>query len=321
MPLIRCDSCATRYDLPPDVAARLTRALARCRCGALLHNAREILVSRYSEEGDLDQIDVEPFRLEATPEIDEPWIDSADDASGAPRSVQILARGNDRTVRSVFTITDAPLWIGRKGCHVELDDAELSIRHCSIALRGGRLILTDADSHSGTFFDGEPVSTAEITDGPHVIRAGGALISIEPTEEQGEPVRPIELPEEALMSASPELMRKLLDRGARQSSPAGKRRLFLVCLEGPLAGQEFDVTAGEVTVGREGSIRVPDEFLSRKHFTLMLDPDGTLRVLDLGSRNGTFLNSLPARNTRVHGGDEIRAGANRFRVEERIDTA
>ena len=29
-------------------------------------------------------------------------------------------------------------------------------------------------------------------------------------------------------------------------------------------------------------------------------------VRDLGSRNGTFLNTLPAKNTKVHSGDEIR---------------
>ena len=64
-------------------------------------------------------------------------------------------------------------------------------------------------------------------------------------------------------------------------------------------------------------MRVPDEFLSRKHFEVMPDPDGIVRVRDLGSRNGTFLNTLPARNTKVHAGDEIRAGVNRFRIERR----
>ncbi len=70
-------------------------------------------------------------------------------------------------------------------------------------------------------------------------------------------------------------------------------------------------------VGREGHVRVPDEFLSRKHFEVVPDPDGIVRVRDLGSRNGTFLNTLPARNTKVHAGDEIRAGLNRFRIERR----
>jgi pSer/pThr/pTyr-binding forkhead associated (FHA) protein len=62
-------------------------------------------------------------------------------------------------------------------------------------------------------------------------------------------------------------------------------------------------------------VRVPDEFLSRRHFEIVRDSDGSPRVRDLGSRNGTFLNTLPARNSRIHTGDEIRAGVNRFRIE------
>jgi pSer/pThr/pTyr-binding forkhead associated (FHA) protein len=70
-------------------------------------------------------------------------------------------------------------------------------------------------------------------------------------------------------------------------------------------------------VGREGNVRVPDEFLSRRHFEIIPEGDGSIRVRDLGSRNGTFLNTLPARNTRVRSGDEIQAGMNRFRIEQR----
>ncbi|HET7436988.1 MAG TPA: FHA domain-containing protein, partial [Thermoanaerobaculia bacterium] len=58
-------------------------------------------------------------------------------------------------------------------------------------------------------------------------------------------------------------------------------------------------------------------FLSRKHFEVVRDEEGHVRVRDLGSRNGTFLNTLPARNTKVLAGDEIRAGTNRFRIEHR----
>ena len=75
--------------------------------------------------------------------------------------------------------------------------------------------------------------------------------------------------------------------------------------------------SGGLVVGREGHVRVPDEFLSRRHFEVARDEEGVIRVRDLGSRNGTFLNTLPARNTKVHAGDEIRAGVNRFKIEQR----
>ena len=64
---------------------------------------------------------------------------------------------------------------------------------------------------------------------------------------------------------------------------------------GPLDGQEFEIPPSGLVVGREGHVRVPDEFLSRRHFEVVPEADGTIRVRDLGSRNGTFLNTLPAR--------------------------
>lgn len=98
---------------------------------------------------------------------------------------------------------------------------------------------------------------------------------------------------------------------------AGPSRTVLICVEGSLSGQEFEIPKTGLIVGREGHVRVPDEFLSRRHFELLQDEDGTIRVRDLGSRNGTFLNTLPARDTKVRAGDEIRAGENTFRIETR----
>jgi hypothetical protein len=103
----------------------------------------------------------------------------------------------------------------------------------------------------------------------------------------------------------------------RTTEPAAVARVVLICVEGPLAGQEFEIPPGGLVVGREGHVRVPDEFLSRRHFEVAREEDGHVRVRDLGSRNGTFLNTLPARNTKVHTGDEIRAGVNRFKIEHR----
>jgi pSer/pThr/pTyr-binding forkhead associated (FHA) protein len=106
-------------------------------------------------------------------------------------------------------------------------------------------------------------------------------------------------------------------RNVRSTQPAAMRAV-LVCLEGPLRGQEFEIPPNGLVVEREGHMRVPDEFLSRRHFEVVRDGDGTIRVRDLGSRNGTFLNTLPAKNTKVHQGDEITAGVNRFRIENRV---
>jgi pSer/pThr/pTyr-binding forkhead associated (FHA) protein len=127
------------------------------------------------------------------------------------------------------------------------------------------------------------------------------------------PVQPTRLRTTEMMDESM-LAKKI---AAREAEPDGPKRNILVCIDGPLSGQEFEIPPGGLIVGREGHVRVPDEFLSRKHFEVAPDAEGHIRVRDLGSRNGTFLNTLPAQNTKVHSGDEIRAGNNRFRIEQR----
>lgn len=311
MPLIRCPKCGQAYDVPGVVAVRLPNSIATCRCGEWLSGSKAALLARLVDDaGKVREIDMTPYRVNLTaasaPDVSQP----KHEAPARPRSVRIIAHGAHDAVNTVFTIYEHPLWIGRKGCHVEIEDAELSIRHCAIFVRGEQLVVRDSDSHMGTFLDGREIDEAVIDDGVHLLRAGSAIVSIEPTDQVGLPIEPIAL-EDMTITDESELAEK---RRRRAETPT---RVVLVCVEGPLVGQEFEVPQTGLVVGREGHVRVPDEFLSRRHFELVRDEDNTVRVRDLGSRNGTFLNTLPARNTKVQNGDEITAGVNRFRVEQR----
>ena len=310
MPLIRCPKCGQSYDIPGVVAVRLPQSIATCDCGEWLAGSKAAVLARTIAPEDIRQIDLKPYR------VDTPFEDiSGDDAAPMvirPRSVRVVARGAKESVNTVFTIAEHPLWIGRKGCHVELAEAELSIRHCSISVHGDQLVVRDADSHMGTFLDGQQISETVLTDGAHILRVGSALVSVEPTNEKGTPVEPIALERDEVLDES-ELARAMRERMKTNEG----ERLILVCVDGPLRGQEFEVPVSGLVIGREGHVRVPDEFLSRRHFEIVRDSDGTPRIRDLGSRNGTFLNTLPARNTKIHSGDEISAGVNRFRVEQR----
>ena len=306
MPLIRCQKCGQAYDVPGVVAVRLPNSIATCvQCGEWLSGSKAALLARLLDPSEIKEIDLAPYRVDSSPEP-EPVVHP-----GSPRSVRIVARGAKESVNTVFTIGEHPLWIGRKGCHVELSEAELSLRHCSISLRGDELVLRDAGSHMGTFLDGQQVTEAVIGDGVHLVRVGSALISVEPTGERGTMVEPIS--DDAAVADESDVFRRL-----QEQPDVDHGRPVLVCVEGPLTGQEFEIPITGLVVGREGHVRVPDEFLSRRHFEVLPDPDGSIRVRDLGSRNGTFLNTLPAKDTKVRRGDEIRAGVNRFRIEHRV---
>ncbi|HVS33010.1 MAG TPA: FHA domain-containing protein [Thermoanaerobaculia bacterium] len=313
MPLIRCSRCSQAYDVPGAVAVRLPNSIATCHCGEWLAGSKAAILARMLSPDEIREVDLQPYRVDGSLAVtaETALSGAAAAAASRPRSVRIIARGAHQAIDSVFTIREHPLWIGRQGCHVELTDAELSIRHCSIVVSGEKLIVRDETSHTGTFMDGQEISEAEIGDGVHLLRVGSALVTIEPTEGPGIAVEPI-----VIGDASGSVI-DLFQTRAHQAVAASSSRSVLVCVEGALAGQEFEIPPGGLVVGREGHVKVPDEFLSRKHFEVTADADGTVRVRDLGSRNGTFLNTLPARNTRVHTGDEIKAGVNRFRVELR----
>ena len=313
MPLIRCPKCGQAYDVPGVVAVRLQSSIATCHCGEWLSGSKAAVLARVLDADQIREIDMKPYRVDPT---EEPQAEKQElrEAPSRARSVHIIARGAKESLDTIFTLFEHPLWFGRKGCHVELSEAELSIRHCSIFVSGNNLVIRDADSHMGTFLDGQQVEEAVIDEGTHLLRIGSALISIEPTEESGVPVHPIALDPSAVTDES-QLAQKL--RSSRTTQPAATRAV-LVCIEGPLKGQEFEIPPAGLVVGREGHVRVPDEFLSRRHFEVVRDEQGTIRVRDLGSRNGTFLNTLPAKNTKVHQGDEITAGVNRFRIENRV---
>ncbi|HEX7708474.1 MAG TPA: FHA domain-containing protein [Thermoanaerobaculia bacterium] len=317
MPLIRCPKCSQAYDVPGVIAVRLANSIATCDCGEWLSGSKAAVLAGLVNADQIRKIDMAPYRTEEPRES----APSAPPAASAPvrgsRSIRVIARDSRQAIDAVFTLSEHPLWIGRKSAHVQLDEAELSIRHCSISLQGDSLILRDADSHMGTFLDGNRISEAAIGEGVHILRAGAALISIEPVETGGTAVEPLSLADESLLAGPFDT--RPLDLGSQPSPvPSAETRFVLICMEGTLAGQEFEIPPGGLTVGREGHVRVPDEFLSRRHFEVNRAEDGTIRVRDLGSRNGTFLNTLPASNTRVTAGDEIRAGVNRFRVEKRL---
>lgn len=314
MPLIRCPKCDQAYDVPGVIAVRLPNAIATCHCGEWLAGSKAAVLARMLNPEKIQEIDLQPYRVDrqqGSPHSPAPAEEAPFEPTVMPRSIRISARHGSESINGVFTIENQPLWIGRKGCHVNIDDADLSLRHCSISLAGTQFVLRDADSHMGTFMDGQQIRETVIEDGVHIVRAGSAIISVEPTEEPGQKVEAIRTTTEVDESA---VLKKLQER---QAAGTGTKRQVLVCIEGPLDGQEFEIPPTGLIVGREGHVRVPDEFLSRKHFEIVPDAGGFMRVRDLGSRNGTFLNMLPARNTKVQKGDEITAGTNRFRIEER----
>ncbi|WZO96527.1 GGDEF domain-containing protein [Isosphaeraceae bacterium EP7] len=83
-----------------------------------------------------------------------------------------------------------------------------------------------------------------------------------------------------------------IPRAADLDPPGGPLRHYLIVLRGPAMGAMIRLNAGCVTVGRspESLVQFADSSISRHHATLTTGEGGRVRLVDLGSTNGTFLN-------------------------------
>ena len=85
-------------------------------------------------------------------------------------------------------------------------------------------------------------------------------------------------------------------------------------------GASLPLAGARTTVGRKGShIVIADPTLSAVHFVIEAIGE-TFVIRDMGSSNGTRLNTHKVRSARLEPGDLIDAGQTRFafRVEESI---
>ncbi len=113
------------------------------------------------------------------------------------------------------------------------------------------------------------------------------------------------------------LAAKLLDSVEEAGQPderGGRLNPHLIALGGPLRGQTLPLGEDCVALGRDpgNQIRLPDAHVSRRHCRLERLADGQVRIRDLDSRNGTFVQGLPVRERILRHGDEIRVGRSVF---------
>ena len=87
----------------------------------------------------------------------------------------------------------------------------------------------------------------------------------------------------------------------------------LEAVSGPLQGQAFSLSEGEILIGRDPSngISLLDPLVSRRHCVLSYT-GGKFAIQDLDSRNSTFLNGVPVRQADLADADQIRVGNSVF---------
>lgn len=102
------------------------------------------------------------------------------------------------------------------------------------------------------------------------------------------------------------------------ASPAGTPAaagLSLVALEGPYLGSRFALEQLPARIGRGSAAALAlnsDQGISRQHAELYVDNSGRVRIRDLNSTHGTFVNGQRVVDAPLNLGDRVKVGVSAF---------
>lgn len=87
-------------------------------------------------------------------------------------------------------------------------------------------------------------------------------------------------------------------------------RAILTILSGREVGRTHRLSAPETLIGRGSDVDllIDDDGVSRRHAKIIREPDGTLKIHDLESTNGTYLNGKRIAVEALREGDRVRIG-------------
>lgn len=117
---------------------------------------------------------------------------------------------------------------------------------------------------------------------------------------------------EPVVSQPQSQIEEIINKFMPMSIPEGERHVFIVNKGGEYTSRTvYTITDTFVTIGREkhNAIHVDDNSVSREHSQLIYTNDGFL-VRDLGSTNGTFVNTERVSIRNLKTGDTIQVGLN-----------
>ncbi|WP_394844180.1 sigma 54-interacting transcriptional regulator [Pendulispora brunnea] len=111
----------------------------------------------------------------------------------------------------------------------------------------------------------------------------------------------------------------------QHDADAGECIFVVTVVDGPDAGVAITLDGSQpscllVGQGPACALKLTDREVSRRH--IALEPRGTmLHVRDLGSTNGTYLEKVKIIEAELSGGEVVRIGSTRLRIERRLEPA
>lgn len=172
--------------------------------------------------------------------------------------------------------------------HLPVNDDSLDALHARLLTINDSLYLKDNNSRQGCYVNDQRITEKELLPGD-TIRLGNVEFDI---------LDPHEL------SHSPS-----------EQSISQARHWLLVADSGTLSGQEFLLPTQTCTIGRSSDcdISIPASHLARQHAEFTIQ-GSELRVRDLGSASGVYINDERTLEGTIQSGDRLRLDVYRFQV-------
>jgi len=202
----------------------------------------------------------------------------------------------------VYPLGREPVTVGQAPSNtIHLADADLSEFHAQVANTSSGPRLIHIGLRGSSAVNGEPVETRLLQD-DDLVQCGPAQFRFERIT-----THVAQAGRKAQMSVSATLRARSPTKVLR--SPDDATPLLLVCIRGKGEGQSWPVGPDKCTIGRssKADIALADVAASRVHAEVSRGPQGILLV-DLGSRNGTYVNEQKVRSVGLEVGDVVAIG-------------
>ena len=209
-----------------------------------------------------------------------------------------LVISDDEGKQTVVPLVRDEITVGRKeGNTIRLTERNVSRRHARLVKSNGSFVVEDLHSYNGVKVNGQRIAAETKLEPGDQITIGDYQIAL-----QLEAAADTQLAQaETAMIAAP--------------GPPAR----IVMITPPSPGAEFQLTSDRTRIGRaeDLDVWVNHRSISREHAEIQKEPDGGLRLIDLGSANGVRVNSEDVQNALLEPGDVIELGQVRFPVRRR----
>jgi len=207
---------------------------------------------------------------------------------------------DDEGKQTVVPLVRDEITIGRKeGNTIRLTERNVSRRHARLMKANGQFLVEDLHSYNGVKVNGQRIGAETNLEPGDQISIGDYQLALQ-----------LDGAETSVDQHAPGVAQ--VDT-AMLASPGPPSRLVMITPPAP--GAEFALTAERVRIGRaeDLDIWVNHRSISREHAEIQKEPDGGLRLIDLGSANGVRVNGEDVQNALLGSGDVIELGQVRFR--------